>query len=75
VDCLLLFIIIIVIIIIIIIIITIFTELTVEQLERCSDWFKEEEKFRVEESKRPGKGKHQREYPGIEDSTTRLDID
>jgi hypothetical protein len=47
----------------------------VEQLERCSDWFKGEAAFRVDESKRPGKGNKQRKYPVIEDSTTRLDID
>jgi len=41
----------------------------VEQLERCSDWFKEEAAFRVNESKKPEK------YPVIENSTTRLDID
>jgi hypothetical protein len=28
----------------------------VEKLELCRDWFMEEETFRVDESKRPGKG-------------------
>jgi uncharacterized protein YpmB len=62
------------IIIIIIIIIILFTELTVEQLERCSDWFREEAAFRVDESKRPGKG-NKAKYPVKEESRTRLDID
>jgi hypothetical protein len=40
-----------------------FTELTVEQLERCSDWFREGTAFHVDESKRPGKGNKAEKVP------------
>ena len=52
-----------------------FTELTLEQLERCSDWFRKEEAFRVDESKRPGKGNKAKKVPSNEDPITRLETD
>jgi hypothetical protein len=51
------------------------TEATVELLERYSDWFKEEETFRVDESKRLGNPKNAGEIFGIEGSFKKLDID
>jgi len=47
----------------------------VEQLERYSDWFRKEETFRVDESKRPGKGNKAKKIPRNEDSLTKLEID
>jgi hypothetical protein len=47
----------------------------VEQLERCSNWFKQETAFRVDESKRPRKGTKAERVPSNEESMTRLDID
>jgi hypothetical protein len=49
--------------------------MTVEQLELCRDWFLEEEAFRVDESKRPGKAKSTGEILDNEDPTKRLDVD
>jgi hypothetical protein len=52
-----------------------FTELTVEQLERYSDWFRKEEALRVGESKRPGRENKAKNVTRNEDSLTRLEID
>jgi hypothetical protein len=44
-------------------------------MERYKDWFKEDEKLRVEESKRPGKAKSSGDVFGLEGSFRKLDID
>jgi hypothetical protein len=49
--------------------------MTVELMERCSDWFKYEEAFRVDESKRLEKGKNVHKVPENEDSLKTQDID
>jgi hypothetical protein len=49
--------------------------MTVKQLELCRDWFVEEESFRVDESKRPGKEKIMGEVLDNEDPVKRLNID
>jgi hypothetical protein len=53
----------------------ILTEATVELLEHYRDWFKEEEAFRVDESKRLGRPNNSGEIFGMEGSFKKLDID
>lgn len=50
-------------------------EATVELMERYRDWFKEEETFRVDESKRLGNPKNAAEIFGMEGSFKKLEID
>jgi hypothetical protein len=49
-------------------------EKTVEQLELCRGWLKEEEALRVDESKRPGKEKCMGKVLDNEDPIKRLDV-
>jgi hypothetical protein len=44
-------------------------------MERCSNWFKEEAALRLDESKRPTKGKKAETEPKNEDPMTTQDID
>ena len=53
----------------------IFSEETLEKLEKYKDWFKKEETIRVDESKRPGRAKNAGDIFGVEGSFKKLDID
>jgi hypothetical protein len=50
-------------------------EITAAQLEKYRDWFKEEEALRVDESKRPDKGKNVGYIFESDGSFKKLEID